>query len=142
MPEFSEYPLSYPLVFILTSHMAIATPYVQERNEALIKYLERSGFEVPAIKGLGITRNLDLTKVPFHASYQLAVEAFRESKGVEGIYIPCGRWPVVDNIDPLERDLGVPVVSNNLSKVWFGLKSLGIREPIRGYGTLLERLTG
>jgi maleate isomerase len=120
--------------------LAIATPFVPERDEALCRYLEGSGFEVVAIKGLGITRNVDLTRVPFHASYQLAMEVFRKAKGAEGIYLPCSRWPVVGNIGPLEMDLGVPVVSNVQAMAWFGLKSLGIREQVRGYGTLLERL--
>ena len=120
--------------------LAIATPFVPERDEALCRYLEGSGFEVVAIKGLGITRNVDLTRVPFHASYQLAVEVFKKAKGVEGIYLPCSRWPVVGNIGPLEKDLGVPVVSNVQAMTWFGLKSLAIKEQVKGYGTLLERL--
>lgn len=119
--------------------LAVATPYTTERNEALRRYLEGSGFEVLAIKGLEITRNLDLTRVPFHASYQLGVEVFRKAKKAEGVYIPCPRWPVVGNIDPLEKDLGVPVVAYVQVLTWFGLRSLGIKESIKGYGTLLER---
>lgn len=120
--------------------LAVATPYTPERNEALRRYLEGSGFEVLAIKGLGITRNLDIGRVPFRASYQVAAEVFRKAKQAEGIYIPCPRWPVARNIDPLEKDLGVPVVSHFQAVTWFGLKALGIREQIKGYGTLLERL--
>ena len=120
--------------------LVIATPFVEERDEALRRYLEGSGFEVLAMKGLGITRNVDLTRVPLHASYQLAVEAFRKTKGAEGIYLPCSRWPVVGNIAPLEKDLGVAVVSNVQATAWFGLTSLGIKEKVMGYGTLLERL--
>ena len=120
--------------------LVIATPYAPERNESLCKYLEESGFEVLCVKGLGITRNMELTKVPFYASYQLALDAFREAKGAQGIYIPCPRWPVVGSIGPLEKDLGISVVSSIQAMAWFGLKSLGIKERIKGYGTLLERL--
>ena len=120
--------------------LVIATPFVEERDEALRKYLDGSGFEVVGMKGLGITRNVDLTRVPFHASYQLAVEVFRKAKNAEGIYMPCSRWPTVANIAPLERDLGVPVVTNVQAMAWFGLKSLGIKEKVAGYGVLLEKL--
>jgi maleate cis-trans isomerase len=120
--------------------LVIATPYVAERDEALRRYLEGSGFEVLGMKGLGITRNVDLTRVPFHASYRLAREVFDNAKGAEGIYLPCSRWPVVGNIGPLEKDLGVPVVSNVQAMAWFGLKSLGIKEKVIGYGILLEKL--
>jgi maleate isomerase len=61
--------------------LVIATPFVAERDEALHRYLEGYGFEVLASKGLGITRNLDLTRVPFYAPYQLAVEVFRKAAG-------------------------------------------------------------
>ena len=121
--------------------LVIATPFVAERDEALVRYMEGSGFEVLAIKGLGITRNLDLTRVPFYAPYQLGLEVFRQTKGAEGIYFPCSRWPVAGSIDPLERDLGIPVVTNVQATVWFGLKSMGIKEPIMGYGALLENLS-
>lgn len=120
--------------------LAVATPYAPERNDALRRYLENSGFEVLAIKGLGITRNVDLTRVPFHASYQVAVEAFHKAKTAEGVYIMCQRWPVVGNIDPLEKDLKVPVCSSTQAMAWFGLKALGIKEQIKGFGTILERL--
>ncbi len=120
--------------------LAVVTPYVAARNEALRNYLENSGFEVLAAQGLGLTRNVDFTRLPFSASYQLAVEVFRKAKTAEGIYISCPRWPVVGNIAPLERDLQVPVVSSTQAVAWFGLKSLGIKEQIKGFGTLLERL--
>jgi len=119
--------------------LVVATPWVSERNEAHCRYLEDSGFEVLATKGLGITRNADITRVPFHGSYRLAVEVFHQAKGVEAVYITCPRWPVVGNIDSLEKDLGVPVVCDIQAVTWFALKSLGIREQIKGYGTLLER---
>lgn len=122
--------------------LGIATPFVVERNEALRRYLEGYGFEVLAEKGLGITRNLDLTKVPLHASYQLGLEVFRQAKGIEGIYMPCSRWPVVGNIGALETDLGIPVVSNVQATAWFGLKSLGVKDRIDGYGILLKKLSG
>ncbi len=122
------------------TRLAVAAPSTPESQERFRRYLEGSGFEVLAIKGLGITRNVDLTRIPFHVSYQLAVEAFHEAKRAEGICLPCSRWPVVGNIDPLEKDLGVPVVTSTQAMAWFGLKSLGIKEQVKGYGTLLERL--
>ena len=120
--------------------LALATPFSTEKNESLRRYLDGSGFEVLAVKGLGVTRNVDFTRVPFDASYRMAVESFREAEKAEGIYISCPRWPVVMNIDRLEKDLGVPVITSTQAMAWFGLKSLGIKEPIKGYGTLLERL--
>lgn len=120
--------------------IAIASPYSEERNLVTKKFLEGNGFEVAAVKSLGVVKNVDLTRLPFHASYKLALEAFRAAPGIEGIYLPCGRWAVVDNLRPIEEDTGAVAVSSIQSMAWWGLKSLGIREKVTGYGKLLETL--
>jgi maleate isomerase len=122
--------------------IAIASPYTEERNLVTKKFLEGNGFDVPVVKSLGIVKNVELTRLPFHASYQLALEAFRAADGIEGIYLPCGRWPVVGNLRAIEQDTGVYAVSSIQSMAWFGLKELGIGEKITGYGRLLESLSG
>jgi maleate cis-trans isomerase len=122
--------------------IAIASPYTEERNLVTKKFLEGNGFDVPVVKSLGIVKNVDLTRLPFHASYQLALEAFRAADGIEGIYLPCGRWPVVGNLRAIEQDTGACAVSSIQSMAWFGLKELGIGEKITGYGRLLESLSG
>ena len=78
--------------------------------------------------------------LPFHASYKLALEAFRTADGIQGIYLPCGRWAVVGNLRAIEEDTGACAVSSIQSMAWWGLKTLGIREKITGYGKLLETL--
>ncbi len=121
--------------------IAIASPYTEERNLILKKFLEGNSFEVAAVKSLGIIKNVDLTRLPFHTSYKLAIEAFHAAKGIQGIYLPCARWAVVDNLRPIEEDTGACAVSSVQSMAWFGLKSLGIHETITGYGRLLETLS-
>lgn len=120
--------------------IVIASPYTEERNLILKKFLEGNGFEVAAVKSLGIVKNVELTRVPFHVSYQHALEAFRSAEGIQGIYLPCGRWAVVGNLQAIEQDTGAVAVSSVQCMAWFGLKSLGIQERITGYGKLLESL--
>lgn len=120
--------------------IAIASPYTEERNLVTKKFLEANGFEVAAVKSLGIVKNVELTRLPFHVSYQHAIAAFRSAEGIQGIYLPCGRWPVVGNLQAIEDDTGVVAVSSIQSMAWFGLKSLGIREKITGYGKLMASL--
>lgn len=117
--------------------IALVSPFTEALNQHLKSYFEYCGFEVVVMKGLNITKNADLTKQPFHKSYVLAKEAFLEAKGlVDGILIRCPRWPTVRNIAPLERDLGVPVVTAAQSIVWKALRMLNVREVQPGYGRL------
>src|SRR3990172_7810064 len=121
--------------------IAIASPYTEERNLVTKKFLEGNGFEVAAVKSLGIIKNVDLTRLPFHTSYQLALEAFRAAEGIQGIYLPCARWAVVGNLRPIEEDKIGRDTSELQSMAWFGLKALGIREKIAGYYKFVDNLS-
>lgn len=121
-------------------NIVLATPYENTRNEERKRLLESCGFNVLAMKGLGIQRTADFRKLPSHASYQVARDAFREAPEADAIYIPCGGWEVVGNIDAIERDLGKPVVSCIQARLWVALSTLHIGLPIKGYGKLLGEM--
>lgn len=119
----------------------IASPFAADQNLLLKTFLEDSGFSVVGVKGLALPL-IDIGRMPASASYQLAKEAFREAPDAEGIYMPCAQMPTFRNIAALERDLGVPVVTSFQGMLWHVFEMLRIREPINGYGRLLESLAG
>ena len=47
--------------------------------------------------------------------------------------------PVVALIAGLEARHGKPIVACNAALYWQALRAAGIDDPIKGYGTLLER---
>ena len=55
--------------------------------------------------------------------------------------MPCAKMPTFRNIAPLERDLGVPVVTSFQAMLWHVFSTLRIHEPIRGYGRLFDSLS-
>lgn len=119
--------------------VAIASPFAEDQNLLLKKFLEDSGFRVVAVKGLAIPL-IDIGRMTASASYQLAKQAFSGASDAEGIYMPCAQMPTFRNVAPLERDLGVPVVTSFQGMLWHVFDKLGIHEPIHGYGRLLESL--
>lgn len=120
----------------------IASPYEPEFTYKLKNFLEQAGFEIVAEKGLGIRKNSEIGCLPTYASYNIAKEAYAAAPDADGIYLPCARWPTLECIEELERDTGIPVISDTMSVIWSGLKILNIREEIRGYGKLLSTLAG
>jgi len=120
--------------------IAIATPLRDEINQKLKAYLENEGYQVLAIKNLEILRNVDITRLPLEASYKLAREAYLAAPEAEAIYLPCGAWSVLENIDAMERDFGIPVVANFATKYWAAMDTLKIKHSVKGYGKLLETL--
>ncbi len=115
--------------------VAVATPYVEEVNEAERRYLEAHGFEVVAVRGMGIRRNVEIGRVPPHEVYRLARSVYRE--GADGLFISCTNLRTIEVVELLERDLGVPVVTSNQASMWASLRRLGIGEKIGGFGRLL-----
>ena len=49
-------------------------------------------------------------------------------------------WLRVKNIGSLVVDLGVPVVQPIAARIWEIQRRLHVRQPIKGYGILLETL--
>ena len=128
------------LRFLSARKIVIATPYEDARNEERKILCEKVGFQVLNIKGLGLQKRVDIGKQPPYASYRLAKQAFMEAPEADAIYISCPEWPTIRNIERLEHDTGKPVVAAVPAMIWAALRTIGIKEPIKGYGKLLELL--
>lgn len=120
------------------TRLAIASPFPDEMNEKLTEFLERSGFVVRSMNKLtGPYR--ELTQTPLRAGYELARKSYDEAGDADAIYFPGAPFPVVDLIDPLERELGTSVVSSMQATLWKGLQmATGASVPVPGFGRLLN----
>jgi len=118
--------------------LVVATPYTEERNQLLRAYLEGQGYSVVGMKGLGLSRAMDVAGLPFNATYDLGCEAARTNPGAEAMYMPCARMPMVRNIESIERDTGIPVVTSTQAMAWWGLRAMGIDDQIDGFGRLMR----
>jgi maleate isomerase len=58
---------------------------------------------------------------------------------VDAVYIQSGTMATADIIEPLENDLGKPVLSAHIANIWGSFKPLNIKVG-SGYGALLESL--
>jgi maleate cis-trans isomerase len=56
----------------------------------------------------------------------------------DGVFISCTGLDAMDIIEPLEQDLGKPVVTSNQASYWLAFKMARMGEPIYGYGKLLS----
>jgi maleate isomerase len=118
--------------------IVVATPYVEERNVLLKKYLEARGYEVLAMKGLGIEGAGKIPRLPFNVPFDLAVDVAREAPDADAMYIPCARFPVVSSIEAIEADAGMPVVTSTQAMVWWGMRTIGVTDDVPGFGKLYD----
>jgi maleate cis-trans isomerase len=121
--------------------VAMATPFRQLINDRLAKYLASEQITVTHDKALGIERNTEIRRLPIPVEYQTAYKAFVEAPGKpDGLYIPCGGWGSMHNIEPLEQDLDTTVITWMNVMIWSTMKRGKVSGPIRGFGKLLAAL--
>jgi maleate cis-trans isomerase len=101
------------------------------------EYLGQMGLEVVGCKGVGCTPP-DWDRVPSELSASVARELVQAHPEADTVYFPCAHRATVDQIEALEQELGVNVVSASQSIIWEALRRCGINEPIPGYGRLLR----
>jgi len=119
-----------------TRKLVIATPYPEEINRLEKAFFEENGFEILAIKGLGITD-------AFLIGCEMPENTYRFVKSMDNpsanaIFISCTNYRTFDIIERLEKDCKKPVVTSNQATFWAALRTIGCMEPIHGFGTLLQ----
>lgn len=117
---------------------AVATSYLADIDARLAAVLQQSGFEVAAIRGMGLKRSIDMGKVMPAETYRLAREVASSATDADGIFICCGNLRGFETIEPLETETGLPVVTSNQAGLWQALRMAGIDERLPNLGRLLR----
>lgn len=120
------------------SRLAVATSYLPDIDARLVNVLHRSGFEVVAIRGMGLKKSIDMGKVMPDETYRLARDVARSASNANGILISCGNLRSFEAIEPLEADTGLPVITSNQAGLWQALRICGINQQLNNLGRLLR----
>jgi arylmalonate decarboxylase len=119
--------------------LAVATAYNDEVNRRLHTFLDESGFEILAIKGMGIERFEDRPPVTHAELIKFTTGVWKTAPKADAILISCGALKTLEILDPLEKRCGVPVVSSLPHALWAGVRLLGLNGRAPGYGILLSK---
>ncbi len=120
------------------TRLAVATSYLPDIDARLVNVLHGSGFEVVAIRGLGLKKSIDMGKVMPDETYALAKQVARSAPNADGILISCGNLRSFEAIEALEKDTGLPVVTSNQAGLWQALRIVGVHEQLPNLGQLLR----
>ncbi len=116
-----------------------ATYTAGDTNEALRAYFGQAGIEMLAFEGMTVPFDR-VGQISHLEVYTHTKRVFLDHPGADGILLFGSGWRSLDAIDVLEQDLGVPVVHAVTARVWAIERRLHIREPVEGYGRLLEEM--
>lgn len=116
--------------------IAVATPYIEEVNERGKNYLEENGFEVTNMIGLNLLYDRQIDSQPYETVYKLAKDV--DTEDAEAVVILCTGLRSIGVLEHLEKDLGKPVISAIQATFWHALRTSGVKDSVKGYGSLLE----
>jgi maleate cis-trans isomerase len=121
--------------------VSVATPYPEWNNQKLRAYLEAQGFEVLNVDGeprAAASGNQGINDQEPESVVEFAARACRPE--ADALLCSCTAWRSVEAVAAIEARIGKPVVTSNQSTIWASLRTLGVTQPVKGFGRLLERL--
>lgn len=116
--------------------VAMISPMSDAYSQSAADFYEAFGFEVPYHCGLqvGLPQNI------INLGYNEAHDAFRrlDHDDVDTFLHVGGALGIADSIEKLEAELGRPVVSVNVATYWRALRTIGVTDPLTGFGRLAQ----
>ena len=124
------------LKHVNAKRVAVATAYTDIVTERLKVFLTEHGFEVLSTKGLGYERIPEGAATP-EILHKLGVDAHAAAGKPDALVMSCGGLRTLDIIVPLEKAIGVPVVSSTPHGLWHCARMVGVKGKIEGFGLVM-----
>jgi maleate isomerase len=118
-------------------HIVLVTPYEPGVHARVTEFLTECGVTVVADRHLGLRSNLAINRLHPSTALDAVRAAVETTAEFDGVLVSCGGWRTFEVLDPLERELGVPVVSSNSAGLWMALALAEVDDPVPGAGRLL-----
>lgn len=116
-----------------------ATYFRGEINKTYARYFADAGFRCLEMAGMDVDFD-KAQELSSHAVYRFVKQAFLANPTAQAIYLLGPGWRTLDIIEPLEQDLGVPVIQAVTAQSWDIQRRLRVRQPVKGLGRLVAEL--
>ncbi|MEK9786050.1 MAG: Asp/Glu racemase, partial [Gammaproteobacteria bacterium] len=113
----------------------VLTPYSDEVNQYIRRYIEDNGFEVPVFGSFNQDDDNLVARISAESMKTAALEIGRHDN-VDGVFVSCTSLRLAHCVADIENTLGKPVTSSNHAIIWHSLRLAGINDSIDGFGKL------
>lgn len=96
--------------------LAVFTPYVEDLTNSIAASLAEGGCAPVKAVGMGIQANLDIGRVTPEEIADF-VERQMEGCAADSAFLSCTNWRAIEAIEPLQRKLGIPIVTSNQAAI-------------------------
>jgi maleate isomerase len=119
------------------TRVGVGTPYPDDFNAPIARFLEDHGFKVMAIHNLRLQNDWEIGTATPEAIYALARRV--AVAGAEAVFLSCTGLEALDLLQTLERDLERPVLAANQVTMWNALRLCGIStKGLESFGSLFS----
>ena len=116
-------------------NLAILTPYRQDVNDQVARYIENKGFNVVAFGSFNEEDDNRAAKISTNSIKQAAIE-LGEPENVDLVFVSCTSLRIAPVISEIESSIGKPVTSSNHALAWHCLRLAGIEDRNPDFGQL------
>ena len=116
--------------------IGLLSPYAARMDEQTIGFFRGAGYEVVGYRRLESSSPAAIAGVAAR-DIQVGIQAL-VAAGAEAVVQVGNNLVTARLADEAERGTGVPVIAINAALLWHGLRKTGIRDQVRGFGTLLR----
>jgi maleate isomerase len=108
-------------------------------NAIVVRYFQEAGIDLVSLDCVGAAFDRR-GFISHYEVYALTKAAAAKVPGIDGIFLFGSGWRSLEAIQLLEDDLGIPVVHAVPARVWTVQRMLNVRQPVKGFGHLLESM--
>jgi maleate isomerase len=119
------------------SRVAVLTPYREDVNQAVKRYIEARGFDVPVFGSFNEEDDQRAARISVGSIREAAIDLGR-SAGVDAVFVSCTSLRVAEVAREIEQAIGKPVTSSNHAMAWHSLRLAGICDQLPRWGRLFE----
>jgi maleate cis-trans isomerase len=125
--------------FLGAKKISMYVPTNDEITKISIKYFEDQGLQVKDCMSLGEESIANINRFSPWEHYGNVMKLYRRTPGVDGIFMTGGCIRVLEILELLEKDTGVPVIMTTTANMWRCLQLAGVKDLVCGFGQLLEK---
>ncbi len=118
--------------------IALLTPYIDEINQTMRRYIEERGITVVAMGSFNNSNDNEVARISA-ASLEAAILELGAESEIDAIFVACTSLRVAALIADTEAKLGKPVISSNHALAWHALRLAGYSDAVPGLGELFRR---
>ncbi|MCC7486778.1 MAG: aspartate/glutamate racemase family protein [Burkholderiales bacterium] len=111
---------------LAAGRVLLVTPYIDDVNAREIAFLEHRDIAVEACRSFGCLDTRDIAKISSDEVRDFVLRHAGIARGCDAIFVSCTNLLTMDQIEPLEEKLGIPVVSSNQCTLWAALEHMNV----------------